>query len=209
MARTVVGLTRDVLTRLPEQARSCAFWELDPVTRMQRPEAGERIRAKECWVSETLLSWGCCGQVVLLDGEPAGYLLYAPPAFVPSAESFPTAPVSEDAVLLTTGQVLEPFRGTGLGRILVQAVVKDLARRRIRAVEAFAAPAPSACTGDPRTPCLLPAEFLCRVGFRTVRPHAQTPRLRLDVRSLATWRSDVEQAVDRLLGSLRPAAPVA
>ena len=32
---------------------------------------------------------------------PAGYVIYAPPAFVPRAAAFPTAPVGSDAVLLT------------------------------------------------------------------------------------------------------------
>jgi hypothetical protein len=54
--------------------------------------------------------------------------------------------------------------------------------------------------------CVLPAEFLLAVGFKTVRPHHRHPRLRLDLRTALSWREDVEQAIERLLGSVR--APV-
>ena len=40
-----------------------------------------------------------------VDGDPAGYALYAPPTYLPGADAFPTAPVSEDAVLLATAMV--------------------------------------------------------------------------------------------------------
>lgn len=209
MARSVVGLTRDVLAELSDAARSCAFWELDPVSRGRRPDVEACRQAKEGWVSSTLLEWGCCGQVAYLDDRPAGYLLYAPASFVPSADGFATAPVAADAVLLTTGQVFDEFRGSGVGRVLVQAVVKDLARRRVKAIEAFASRTRHVCRQDPREACLLPVDFLCSVGFRTVRPHWTTPRLRLDVRSAVSWRADVSDAVDRLLGTLRPAGGAA
>jgi hypothetical protein len=53
---------------------------------------------------------------------------------------------------------------------------------------------------------VLPADFLLSVGFKTVRPHYRHPRLRLDLRTALSWREDVEQAIERLLGSVR--APV-
>ena len=79
-----------------------------------------------------------------VDGDPAGYVLYAPPTFLPGADAFPTAPVSEDAVLLATAMVYPEYAGGGLGRVLMQTVVKDLVKRGgIRALEAF---------GDTRAP---------------------------------------------------------
>ena len=40
-------------------------------------------------MSEVLREWGSCGRVALVDGEPVGYLIYAPPAFVPGAAGVP------------------------------------------------------------------------------------------------------------------------
>ena len=49
---------------------------------------------------------------------------------------------------------------------------------------------------------MLPAAHLLAVGFKTVRPHPRWPRLRMELKSVVSWRDDVEVAIDRLLGSL-------
>lgn len=195
MSRKIVRLTLDHLDALPEPCRSCLFWELDPV---RRSRVEDRRSEKDAWVSEVLREWGSCGRVALVDDEPVGYLLYAPEAFVPGAASFPTAPVSPDAVLLTTVYVDPAHRG-GLGRMLVQGMARDLIERGgIRAVEAF---------GDTRGGgrCVVPAEFLGSVGFKTQRAHPVNPRMRMELRSTLTWKDELEAALERLLGAVRPA----
>nr|BFE84975.1 hypothetical protein GCM10020093_075760 [Planobispora longispora] len=52
--------------------------------------------------------------------------------------------------------------------------------------------------------CLMPAEYLLSVGFKTVRPHLRFPRLRLELKNAVSWREDVEVALERLLGSMSP-----
>lgn len=198
MSRRVVNITLDNLDDLPGRCRKCVFWELDPVAHDRAVEAGDTAFEKESWVSATLLEWGSCGKIVYVDGVPAGYVMYAPPMYVPRSVAFPTSPVSADAVLLMTGQVLPDFAGGGLARILVQGVAKDLTRRGVKAIEAFGdlqhnAPA-----------CVMPAEYLTAVGFKTVRPHHRFPRLRLEIKSAVSWREDVEVALERLLGSMSP-----
>jgi len=107
------------------------------------------------------------------------------------------------------GRVLTEFGGGGIGRMLVQGVAKDLTRRGVRAIEAFGLAGETSGAleqGGRRSahePCVLPADFLLAVGFKTVRPHHRHPRLRLDLRTALSWREDVEQAIDRLLGSVR------
>ena len=198
MARRVVNVTLDNLDDLPVRCRKCVFWELDPVARSRAEEAGDTALEKEAWVSATLLEWGSCGKIAYVDGAPAGYVLFAPPAYVPRSVAFPTSPVSADAVLLMTAHVVPEFAGGGIGRMLVQGVAKDLTRRGVRAIEAF---------GDLRwseAACVLPAEHLLAVGFKTVRPHHRWPRLRLELKSTVSWREDVEVALERLLGSMSP-----
>jgi len=144
VARRLERLTLDNLDDLPLGCRSCVFWELDPVRRQRAQDAGAGCEEKEAWVSQVLLEWGSCGRVAYVDGDPAGYVLFAPPSFLPGAHAFPTAPVSEDAVLLATALVYPEYAGAGLGRVLMQTVVKDLVKRGgIRALEAF---------GDTRAP---------------------------------------------------------
>lgn len=198
MSRRTVSITLDNLDDLPRTCRDCVFWELDPLGQERAVEAGDTAFEKESWVSATLLEWGSCGKVVYVDGVPAGYIMFAPPMYVPRSVAFPTSPVSADAVVLMTGHVLPDFQGGGIGRMLLQAVAKDLVRRGVRAIEAF---------GDEQGKagaCLLPAQGLRAVGFKTVRPHHRYPRLRLELKTAVSWREDVEVALERLLGSMSP-----
>ncbi|NEB56108.1 GNAT family N-acetyltransferase [Streptomyces griseus] len=197
MGRRLVPLTLDNLPDLPERCRSCVFWELDPVSGEAAVKAGKPKLEKEAWISAVLLEWGSCGRVVYVDDVPAGFVLYAPPAYVPRSTAFPTSPVSPDAVQLITGLIVPAYQGQGLGRVLVQTVAKDVLRRGFKAIEAF---------GDTRSEqatCVLPAEHLLAVGFKTVRPHPVHPRLRLDLRTTLSWKGDVEMALDRLLGAVQ------
>ena len=88
--------------------------------------------------------------------------------------------------------------------MLVQGMARDLIERGgIAAVEAF---------GDTRGPgrpggrsCVTPVDFLTGVGFKTQRAHAVTPRMRMDLRTTVSWREELEGALERLLGAVRPA----
>ena len=198
MSRRLVNITLDNLDDLPGRCRRCVFWELDPVALDRATEAGDTAFEKESWVSATLLDWGSCGKIAYVDGVPAGYVTYAPPGYVPRSLAFPTSPASADAVLLMTGHVHPDFAGGGLGRMLLQAVAKDLVHRGVRAIEAY---------GDEQWAeplCVLPAQHLRSVGFKTIRPHHRYPRLRLELKTAVSWREDVEVALEKLLGSMSP-----
>lgn len=199
MSRTTVPLTPEHLGALPATVPcgACAFWELDPVRRRDERDPAGRKRA---WVERVTAEWGSCGRVALVDDVPVGLLVVAPAAYVPGAAGFPTAPTSPDAVVLTTVRVAPQHTGGGLGRMLVQAMARDLVERGdVAAVEAF---------GDTRGPgrCLVPADFLGAVGFTVQRAHPTTPRLRMDLRTAVSWREEVGAALRRLRVA-RPPSP--
>lgn len=187
----MVPITQDNLEDLPSPCRTCVFWELGH----RRPDAS----GKADWVSSVLLDWGSCGRLLYVDGELAGFALYALPQYVASEASPAVQRTSADAALLMTVRVMPEFAASGFGRLLVQAVVKDLLRRRgVKAIEAI---------GDAQgheLSCVVPARFLTAVGFKTVQPHPRYPRLRLDLRTVLTWRAEVEVALERMLGAIRP-----
>jgi GNAT superfamily N-acetyltransferase len=193
----VVGITLDNIDELPKRCRRCVFWELSESMAEQAHEYGNTELEKEAWMSSVLLDWGSCGKIVYSDTVPAGYAMYAPPAAVPRAAGFPTGPVSHDAVLLTAVAVQTELSGTGLGRLLVQAVAKDLTRRGVKAIEAFGHAAPTT-----ESHCVIPASFLLSLGFKTIRAHHRWPRLRLELRSGLSWKEDVEAALERLLNEI-------
>ena len=99
--------------------------------------------------------------------------------------------------LLREDRLRPEFAAGGLGRVLVQSVAKDLTRRGVKAIEVFGDARP-----DGEMTCMIPADFLLQVGFKTVRPHPRWPRLRLELRTAMTWKEDVEAALERLLGSV-------
>ncbi len=191
MSRRVAPLTLDNVGDLPGPCRDCVFWE-----------AGQRrldAAVKEDWLSAVLLEWGSCGRVLYVDGQVAGFATYVPSGYAPGAGRLGASEVSPDAVLLMTARIVAPYGSGGLGRLLVQAVVKDLmGRRGVRAVEAF---------GDLQArelDCTLPAGFLTSVGFKTVHPHPRYPRMRLELRNVLSWATDMEEALERWLDALRP-----
>ena len=201
MSRKVVRLTLDHLVQLDGPCTSCLFWQLDPVSR-SRVGAEDAVTEKEAWVSQVLREWGSCGRVAVVDERPVGYVIYAPEVFVPGAAAFPTAPVSPDAVLMTNVYVDPAHAGGGLGRMLVQGMARDLIKRGgIHAVEAFG-DAPT--RPGPGRQCVVPADFLGSVGFKTQRPHPTTPRMRMELKSAVTWKDEVEAALDRLAGVVLP-----
>src|ERR1700727_1833583 len=109
----ITPLRLEAFDQLPKHARRCAFWEVDPATLGQQDQLADPEFEKEAWLSMVMLEWGSCGQVAMAapadggQGESAclGYAFYAPPRTVPRAHRFPTAPVSADAVLLTSMRV--------------------------------------------------------------------------------------------------------
>jgi GNAT superfamily N-acetyltransferase len=177
---------------------------LDATAASRAARNGAGALEKEAWLSNTLLEWGTCGKAVYADGRMAGFAIYAPPAYVPRAGSFPTSPAAADSVILMALMVFPAHRGHGLGRVLVQGVAGDLALRAAacgqesaRAIEAFGVTA-NRPPGHPMHGCPLPEGFLAATGFATVRSHQTYPRMRLDVRATTSWRADVGQAWNRL-----------
>ena len=189
MGRRLVPLTLDNLPDLPKRCRSCVFWELDPVSGEAAVQAGKPELEKEAWISAVLLEWGSCGRVVYVDDVPAGFVLYAPPAYVPRSTAFPTSPVSADAVQLMTARILPGYQGQGLGRVLVQTVAKDLVRRELQGDRGVR----RRCAG--RSPAASCRPTICwRSASRRCGRTPRYPRLRLELRTTLSWKEDVEMA---------------
>lgn len=190
VGRKAVPLNVDALDLLPEPCRRCVFWELGIKARpLGSDEAGLQ---KEAWLSSIVLEWGPAGHVLLVDGEPAGYSLYAPARFLEQASTQAARPVSRDAVLLATLTVVPKFEGQGIGRVLLQTMARDLIKRKVRAIEVFA---DRVWTGRN---CHVPVQFLEACGFQVVREHPRYPLLRMDLRTVLRWKDAREAALEAL-----------
>lgn len=214
--RTLVPLSMSAVAQLPEPCRSCISWEVPSAARLEIA-VDQAAFEKEVWFSGVMLTWGSAGQIVLVDEQPAGFALYAPPTAVPGAANFPSGPVSPDAVLLTTARILPEFQGRGLARYLMNGVVAALTSRGVRAIELFgienralAEKAPKAVDGYDVPLCVLPADFARAVGFVDVQPHHRYPRLRFELASGIGWKEQVEAALEKLFTVISvPATPAA
>lgn len=233
MTSRITPLRLESFERLPKHARSCVFWELDPDTLGDADHLSDPEFEKEAWLSMVMLEWGSCGQLAVTarpdraDDESTpcrGFAFYAPPRAVPRAHRFPTGPVSPDAVLLTSLGVECDDEGDGLPRQLIAAVVADLVRRGVRALEAFGRTAEVADLGDSCPAelasaievfgecaveqCVIDSDFLLDSGFEVIAPHPYFPRLRLELEQGLGWKADVEAALERLLESTELQLPV-
>lgn len=232
MTRALVPLSMSTIGLIPKCCRTCVAWELEASAARLAAGSGEAEFEKEIWLSGVMLTWGSAGQIVTVDGDAVGFALFAPPTAVPGSAAFPTAPVSPDAVLLTTGRIEPAHRGQGLGRYLMEGVIRELTRRGVRAIELFgredgvgpgAAVAPETLAGltlvdllggehpvgdDGIPSCVLPAGFARSVGFTDVKPHHRYPRLRLELGRDLGWKAQVEAALEELFASVSiPASP--
>ncbi|SNT15250.1 hypothetical protein [Rhodococcoides kyotonense] len=209
MSSFVTGVTLDSFDQLPAHTRRCRFWVLDPKSVAPGSESLDLEFENEAWLSMIMLEWGSCGQMLSSGGETVGCALYSPPGAVPRASTFPTSPVSADAVLLTTLRVESEVDREDHSASLIQAVVADLVNRGVRALEAFGIrrTADDAKTGPNATAqlvcsdtaCMIDADFLEKMGFDVVAPHHRYPRLRLELDRDHGWKQDVESALERLL----------
>lgn len=195
MGRRVVDLDLRALSDLPLRCRGCVFWELSPADRAFAVEHDSEFE-KEAWCSELSLTWGAPGKMVYIDDDPAGFALAGPPAAFPRAAFFP-AKVSSDALLLATIHVLQPYQRQGIGKILVQNVVKLAKERGMRAVECFA---DKQWAGYD---CMIPAEFCHAIGFKIKRDHIRFPLMRIDIKALAKLSESFEAKLEAFLDSLK------
>jgi GNAT superfamily N-acetyltransferase len=204
MTRRLRPLTPEIAELVPDMCVGCVFWESE--MRLEaRCGAASDIAMLKRWISQVSSEWGECGRVALEDGEVLGFVKYAPPGYFPQARSLPAGPPTGDAPLIACLHIVGDARQLGLGKVLLQAALRDLTLRGERAVESYGVAGQLDYSASP----LIGVEFLLRMGFQVQRPHPDMPLMRLDLRSLATLREDLENVLESLRLPLRSPSPVA
>lgn len=178
--RRLRPMTAADLELLPDPCGRCAFWEASVADLAAPADHPDRAARKAEWAHEVTDRWGFCGVVALHDDEVVGFLTMAPAGLVRRLPAFSTTPVAPDAAVLLSAQVVDAWRGKGLGRQLVTTAAGLVARRDLRALEAVG-------TRREGPSCMMPVGWLEAVGFGVVREHPVTPRLRLDLHATQRW----------------------
>jgi len=162
-------------TRIHRQAARSTFWELEAAV-------SDPVFEKEAWLATTLLSFGQCGFTV---GEDAT-ILFCSREDAAGTAKLPTAPISEDAEVITSLFVKAHLAGRGIEAVLIDAAIKHLTNRGSCAVEAFG------YYGDPVAAAeflghkpdyigLMAYDTLRSPGFEVAADHPVLPRLRLEL----------------------------
>lgn len=198
MTRRFRPLTSEILSGLPAGCAGCVFWESADIQPLRCGESCDPELAGS-WVDSVSSEWGECGRVVVEDGEILGFVKYAPARLVPQARLMPAGAPDPDAVLVACMHIAPEARQRGVGKVLLQAALRDLTTRGERTIQAYA----TTRRGDYALSPVVGVEFLLRMGFTVARPHPELPLMQLDLRSLATWTENLEAVLEALRLPLR------
>lgn len=185
MRRKIVPVTTKSLARSGLECVTCARWE-----RSSDVNPADAQRIKEERLRRIIKVWGECGKIVFVDGVALAYAQYGPAKFLPGAQRFTAGPVSDDAIFLACLNVVPEARGKGLGRVLLQSIEANLVKRRVKALETYAARGHAYPPG--------PIEFYLQNGFHIVRDDPYFPLMRLELKALVGWQINVQFALDGL-----------
>lgn len=184
MSPKLCRITQDSFEALLPAAVQSVFWELEPESAALVRERGEERFEKEAWLSAVLLDSPGCG-FYLWDQSPLATLFYCSPAQAPGAIQLPTAPVSADAMLITSLHLTPGWADRGMEAVLIDAAIMDLvARETAPAVEAFGLRTEEAVEpllSRKEEMGIIGAEDLEAAGFRVAREHPVFPRYRLEL----------------------------
>ena len=198
MFATLIPLSPETMGRIHPQAGRSIFWELDAEAASLVQDSGDPAFEKEAWLTTTLFNYGCCG--LSLERSTAARavatVLWCSRDAAPGCAQLPTAPVSEDAEVLTSLFIDPGFAGVGLEAVLLDAAIMQLVDADVPAVEAFGwrqdffsradvdelleGPVGSILRSASEIG-LMSVAVLESAGFQVVADHPVLPRLRLEL----------------------------
>lgn len=189
--RSIVSVTLDNLAALPQNCRSCGYWESGETASIQG-KFPNGAAEKALWYEAVLSGWGPCGKMVIEEDEVLAYCQYAPATYLPQIKNYSIGPISADAVFLACLFVPAVYRGRGLGKLLVTAAQKEQIKRGYRALETYTRRAPA------RNPSGW-TEFYLANGWQVISDSGSLAHLRLDLRSLVTWQVNLDAVLQNLV----------
>lgn len=210
----VVALRSGDLGCLHPATAGAVFWELDPAATGDGLDASELD--KEAWLVARAYAQDPVGFSIAaaagetdLHGKALATVLFCPPADAPGAARMPTAPVSDDAWLVTSLHIEPEVRRRGWESVLLDVVIGAATAAGVAALEVFGireAPADSAedeftgagslagggslagadisrsdLTSEADRIGLVSVAILESAGFRVQADHPVLPRLRLSL----------------------------
>ncbi len=156
----------------PYSCKYCIYWEFPHAFKNKpKQEIKGEIEKKVQWLQNVRSEFGECAIMLSIDKKVIGYAQYAPPKFLPHTAHYPVL-ASPDAILISCLFIFhKKFRRQGFGTILLNAVVEDLEKKGMKAIEVIAR------KDNPDNPAG-PVEFYLKNGFTIYKDDNQFPLMR-------------------------------
>jgi len=167
----IYNITPKTFDNLFDPCRSCLYWEAPHLTGKISDSKANLL--KKDWFCTILNKWGPCGKILYVDNEPVGFVQFAPNKFFQNLKGYPVKP-SDDAVFISCLYVKEGYRQKKYGVMLLNAVIRELKERNIKAVETIAR---KRSIDNPSGPI----EFYLENGFSIVKDHEEYPVVRREL----------------------------
>ena len=213
----LVPVHAGTLARIHRRAADTVFWELDPPNPSSRRADTEFAVQRSELDKEAWLIARCYEQYpighsiaeVSADEGALATILFCPPEFAPGASRFPTAPISQDAWVITSLHIDARAQRRGYESVLLDATIAAATSAGAQALEVFGLHEPSArdstlddATAQAHSPIarhaaaigLTEVPILESAGFRIVDDHPLLPRLRLSLPPVFDLMADQEIA---------------
>lgn len=195
MGRNVKLLTQSNFVDIPYPCRSCIHWSpADKLTCEFPGDSAEEI--KKNLINQISREWGNCGFLLYDEKAVVGYGLYGPPEYFPKSNDYIAGPVGSDAIFLACIFIVADARRLGGGQQLLIAIEKQMHKQKFKAIELFASKTDDTVPGNP-------IDYYLNRGFYIKKDDLQFPLLRMDMKSLAAWQSNVEAAIKSLSRPLK------
>ncbi len=131
-------VNRDHFEDIPTPCKFCLYWQTtdDFGEEMLKPEMAQ---GKQKWFNKVTEEFGNCIKIGFLDGNPIGFVQYAPAKFFPRVKEYPSGPPSEDAVFISCLYIINKGeRDKGFGKAMLDDLIAESKERRSKAFETFA-----------------------------------------------------------------------
>lgn len=183
----LVALEESALARMHPRAADSVFWELGPSTTSVNPVSA---LDKGAWLLARCYAQNPIGFSIAEPTTTTGALatcLFCPPEHAPGAARMPTAPISDDAWVVTSLHIATSAQHRGWEAVLLDATITAANRADAQALEVFGL-RPEADASDTTVADiarhaasigLTEVSILESAGFRVVADHPVLPRLRL------------------------------
>ena len=139
------AITPETASHIEQTSARSMFWVVPGEEYREVCNSPDATFDKQVWIQSVLMNWGICGYTAFVStGDkgatevPAATVFFAPAHFFPGTMVMPTAPVSPDAILISTVHVNSAYMGLYLEQKLLETVLTEAQRRGIKAVEVFA-----------------------------------------------------------------------